>query len=449
MRTALAALLSTFILLQANAQPAHTYDDDVIGPLVIPTGRETPGDLFRRAHSGYTLIAGDFGSPENANALAAEIRTRGGRISIIVGQEFLLGQVPPDLDTIVRGWTGVRFVARRATPAASVPHADKPAMRGIIDYFNATVDGTRLRQVLRGRANTARPPQNDLELPPAEYEEIATPEMPRTSVTSGRATETTHHLGYDNDIMSGGIGVNVHFIESDGTIDANTYSWTSTAINTISWEAIEGLDWWDMQAFARGLTFTTTVMFRDPASYPAVRQPYEPILRPLVNDRHLWLNEIMENYGYTDYHSNSYTKALKRIRSYNEWFRNAIGGQSAHSVFVVYNPSPAATSHTDGYYTLAVLGGPAIYHPYRPGGYSTATWGAVYAHEMGHTYWACDEYEPECVDCDYCRGGLVPRPNATNDNCENSCTSSPVECIMLVITDEPLVCDSTEIQIGW
>ncbi|MDQ3281815.1 MAG: hypothetical protein M3Q69_10410 [Acidobacteriota bacterium] len=408
-------------------------------------------DLFNRFHAGYTLIIGDFPSWTEANALADEINVRGGRIDSVISQQMLLGVVPPELEPMVRGWTGVRFLTRKLTAAKDVPHGDDPAVRGIIAYFNATIDGSRLRDFLTTAASGLKPLSGDAILPPEGYRAMFAGAANARGHKPG-TVETTNHLGYDNDSMTDRIGVNVHFVESNGLVDANMYTWTSSAYGDITGRTIDGIDWWHTRAWARGILFLTNVAFRAPWDYPAENQPYEPIYHPLVADRHLWLNAIMAGYGYTDYDANLTTQALKRVRSYNEWFRNAIGGQSAHSVFVVYNPAPAPDAHTDGWYTLAELGGPAIYHPYRPGGYGTSNWGWVYTHEMGHTFWACDEYASQCQGCSSCYV-YGPRPSVANGNCENGCAPNSAACMMRVILSSAgvstLVCPYTAAQIGW
>lgn len=189
-------------------------------------------------------------------------------------------------------------------------------------------------------------------------------------------------------------------------------------------------------------------MFYYAPGNPQELQPYEPIRHDFY-EHHLWVNRIMANWGYTQTHSDPQVQMTRRVTAFNEWFRGTIGGSGAHSVFIIYNPSPAPTQHPDGRYTGSYFGGPAILHPFRPGNYPTSMWGLVYAHEMGHTYWACDEYVGSCSGCGFCHPGMGPRPTTPNGNCEVGCNISPAQCMMLVVSANSGLCEHTMKQIGW
>jgi len=209
------------------------------------------------------------------------------------------------------------------------------------------------------------------------------------------------------------------------------------------------MTWWDAEAFARSITMNQSVAWKNANDYAALSQPYEPIRHDVRHASHLWINPIMAGFGYTQTDANAELQAIIRVEDYNANFQSAASADSAYSVFVIYNPSPAPTTHTDGYYTLSYFGGPWIDHPFRPGGYATSSWGWVYAHEMGHTFWACDEYAANCTGCDYCHEGDGPRGYSSNGNCEDACNASPYDCVMLYPNPSFGVCSYTETQIGW
>jgi hypothetical protein len=280
MRAFVAAVLASSLAAHvASAQHAYSYEDLTAGRFAPHADADQPqnaSDLFNRFHAGYTLIIGEFPSWSEANALADEINARGGRIDTVISHQMLLGVVPPQLEPTVRAWSGVKFITRNRTAASAVPHGSDPAVQGILKYFNATIDGSRLRDFLATSAAGLKPLAGDVLLPPESYRAM----FGGTAASRGHkpgAVETTNHLGYDNDAMTGRIGVNVHFVESNGTVDTNAYTWTSTAYGDITGRTMDGIDWWHTRAWARGILILTNVAFRAPWDYAAENQPYEPI----------------------------------------------------------------------------------------------------------------------------------------------------------------------------
>ena len=440
------------------AQHFHGREDVVSGNFAAhavkaAVARDDAAKLFAEAHDGYSLILGDFGSWADALALATEINTRGGRIDLVINQRFLIGVVPAEIEQRVRAWTGVRFLTRKPTPVVQVPGTRDATVNGIVGYYNRVVDGTRLREILEAPQSDPLPaetPLKDSELPPSEQPDRSTG---ADETTGSRRPRNVATNAYHNEYLYGSIGVNVFFTESNGSIDANYYTWTLSDVNSTSLRMLDGLDWWHTRAFARGLSFVSAVAFHSPVNEPQVFQGYEPIRNP-IGDRGKWVSAIMGNYGYTQTENQITVQAIARNRAYNEAFRTAIGGTSSHSVFVAYNP--AGTNVPDRYtgnaIALAYIGGPYIEIAFRPANL-ISKWAWIYSHEMGHIYWACDEFFSQCAGCGTCAPN-GPRPAVSNGNCEDGCAVTPVSCMMLnaiTATGTPPsgVCSYTAQQIGW
>jgi hypothetical protein len=390
---------------------------------------------LKRLYAGRALIVGDFRSPADALALADGIDAAGGRIDQILNDRALVGFIPAGLDESIRRAPGVRFFSRGPVDAAMVPYSDDEGVAGAIHHFNRTLDGSVVRDLLSEIGSM--PPMNDAVLPP---ESAGAP----IQTNDVRVQDTIR-----NPSMTGRIGITFHFVESNGAIDANEFTWTPADRGTIISRSQDGYDWWESQANARGKSILYSIRFFSTPGNAQEYQPYEPIRHPVNHQSHLWVNPIMANFGYTMTSPNPETQALLRVDAYNEALRTAISGQAAFSVFVIYNPSPAPTTHTDGFYTITYFGGPWMDHPFRPGGYPTSSWGWVLAHEMAHVFWACDEYASGCSACSFCFPGLGPRSTTPNGNCDNPCNTNPTACIMRIVNPSQPVCSYTATQIGW
>ncbi|MBV8519129.1 MAG: hypothetical protein JO197_17170 [Acidobacteria bacterium] len=301
-------------------------------------------------------------------------------------------------------------------------------------HFNRTLDGSVLRDLM---TSEFLPPDRDV---------IVAPE---SSVPVVSTQDVHAQAAVRNVSMTGRIGITFHFVESNGAIDADEFTWTPADRGTIITRAQDGYDWWQSQANARGKSILYTIRFLSTPGNAQEYEPYEPIRHPVNHKSYLWVNPIMANFGYTMTDPDQEIQALRRVDAYNEALRATINAQATFSVFVIYNPSPAPTTHTDGFYTLTYFGGPWMDHPFRPGGYPTSSWGWVLAHEMAHVFWACDEYAPVCTTCSYCFPGQGPRPTTPNGNCDNPCNTTPTACIMRIVNPSQPVCSYTATQIGW
>ena len=182
--------------------------------------------------------------------------------------------------------------------------------------------------------------------------------------------------------LLGTVAVTPVFLESDGSTDANTENWTQTHIDEVLANINEGLDWWvdtlATKSAIHELSFTVDTSF---AATPADTQ-YEPISRR-SNDYTLYVSEFLASQG----HSNSGNLEVD-VRSFNHAQRVKHGTDWSFTMFVV--PSQ---NDSDGQFraggsfrrAFAFAGGLFMVVPStRPA--------STFAHELGHIFWARDEY---------------------------------------------------------
>jgi hypothetical protein len=374
------------------------------------------------------------------------IEASGARVAVAIPPRVILGWIPPELSAQVLALPGVEGLYREPVSEAILEPGDE-VTAGAVRFFNSVASGElrelkmRLRQE-QGETwdeSSWRPLIDDtFEQPPLEMD--AHLENLRAAgldveegtfgLTEGGSIFET--LGNTDD-MTGTVTVTMFFVESDGGIDPNQYTWTTPAVNATVNETISGLSWWSSQAGAYGKSLSFTVHYF-PGTDSRCQTGYEPILHS-SSFVSIYVSEIMGNFGYS---SGSHTT---RVNSYNTWAKSNYGTDWAYSIFTEYNPVPAPNQFTDGYAAFAYLGGPYTSILYR-----TFTWPfeSVLTHESGHIFWACDEYYAPgyggCTSCGYCSHGV------DNGNCE-FCNPSSVPCMMKSNSDA--LCAYTPGHIGW
>jgi hypothetical protein len=238
-------------------------------------------------------------------------------------------------------------------------------------------------------------------------------------------------------LMWGDASITLFFVESNGAIDPNLYTWTRTDRDLILDQAYAGLLWWSNQAFSQGRLLTFLVKYYDPSD-SACQSSYEPIQHSSAQD-YLWIDQIMNHLGYT------WGSHWTKVEAFNTWQINTFGVDWAYSAFIGYNPSPAPTTLIDGYSAYAYLGGPYTQLLYRNNGWSIYEFYSVLSHESGHIFWACDEYAASgCVYNGVCSEGAHGIPNG---NCENG-NPDPVPCVMRS-GEASAVCQYTKGHLGW
>lgn len=242
-----------------------------------------------------------------------------------------------------------------------------------------------------------------------------------------------------SDTMQGRIIVSVFFVESNGAIDPDLYTWTPGDHQAALQSIRSGLDWWESRSsgYALQSPLNYTIVDHGPTS-PECSVPYEPVTRPAA-DSSVWVNSVMSNLG-----ANS-GSVFDQVAALNRMVRDSRGSDWAFSVFLAYNPTPAPAAFTDGRSAFAYLGGPFSVQLWRSFSWPLQT---ITTHETGHIFWACDEYSQLGLSACTCLCDSGPRSLTNNDNCTSlGCGSTTVPCIMRFNEDD--LCPRTPDQVGW
>jgi hypothetical protein len=119
----------------------------------------------------------------------------------------------------------------------------------------------------------------------------------------------------------------------------------------------------------------------------------------------------------------------------------------ALAIFVVDSSNDADNCFADGDFAYAYVGGPFMVMTYGNDNYGIANMDAVCAHEIGHIFYACDEYADSTCSVN-CYNGYL---NIQNGNHETNGITN-VACIMRGGVDpftNYSICEFTKQQIGW
>jgi hypothetical protein len=396
--------------------------------------------------NGYTLILVDGHTNDELVQASDFIQAHGGRISILLPPHVMLGWISPELDSKLVGKLGIRSIHRAPIQGNSLDYTDRET-RVAIKMFNDVATGRTAKRMLRESkmevgAEVGRPGMIDaLPHPPLNKDQVIRNLRLLGAEQSIRGIQSTVTPQYfsNSDVMDGSVAVAVFLVESNGSIDPNVYTWSQADQDFAIQQVLEGLNWWVVQSLAFNLA--RPLQFRPifhRADEPICQQGYEPVTRP-GNDSYLWINRVMVNAGSTS------GDVFERVAAYDQVIRDQNHTNWAYSMFIAYNPAPAASAFTDGRASWAYIGGPFTISLFRSYGWPLSR---IATHETGHIFFACDEYyQPGNLVCS-CTCAPEVRPEAVNGNCQDiACGHTSTECMMRL--NELAICPFTVAQIGW
>jgi hypothetical protein len=195
-----------------------------------------------------------------------------------------------------------------------------------------------------------------------------------------------------------------------------------------------GLEWWgDRYAPAR-LTISLATTWQVPI-------PWEPINHPHTFQS-TWVDDLMDSLG------SGGTNYYRKVRNFDNTYLVSEKTCWTNTLFVVNSKNDADGNFTDGWFDYSYFGGPFTVMTYDNGWRGNANTDYMTAHEIGHTFYARDEYASSgCTDAQ--TSGYL---NVPNGNCENGGGIS-VECIMRNNTRDEYtngsVCSYTWDALGW
>lgn len=397
---------------------------------------------------GCTLVLLSTDDIDSANDARDYIISKGGEIFVLSPPRAMVGRMDPGVADELLGKFGIESIFYHPVSLDEIRYKDKQTV-SLVKFFNYVTSGELEKTFLLHREK-GEPLINDaLQRPLINHGDYLRNLSNRGMDIVKLKEESDRFRGEkygflspgNSDSMTGTVACCLFFVESDGSINSDQYTWTQAAFDFTYNQCLTGLSWWASAAQIRGISLSFTLYYYES---PDTDQGYEPIVHSSSDDG-LWINAIMSNLGYTT------GSKFTRVEAFNTDLKNQAGTDWAYSAFIAYNPTGEGASDrfTDERFAYAYLGGPYTQFLYKNNGWSVNDIWRTLAHESGHIFWACDEYYTAgyggCTSCDPCNSY---RP-ILNGNCEHQdCNpDNSVPCIMR--HSEDAICHYTAAQIGW
>lgn len=183
------------------------------------------------------------------------------------------------------------------------------------------------------------------------------------------------------EFLLGKVAVTPVLFESDGSIDTETQNWTPEEIDQTLAKVSEGVNWWRDLLATQTEVHSLEFVIDDTYALNPFSTGYEPIER--TSDQfNRYVGEFVVAQGYGD--AGSIEEA---VRSFNHQQRLELEADWAFTIFIVDSSEGSGFFESGGTFSgaFAYAGGLFIICPSsRPA--------STIAHEMGHIFWARDEY---------------------------------------------------------
>ncbi len=358
--------------------------------------------LARAAETRALLLLDRIGVAET-RALVEQLSDGGARVEHVVPGRAIIARFPgviPSAATLA----GVRDVALEGSAPTIAADAD-PLLRGIVGGWKQITGIAKPEEGAASAAQRGTPPAGDAGFAPLS-------EAP--SDRSLAAPPGAQFLD-TSEFLLGSITLAVLLPESDGSIDPNQEDWTGAEEASVTAEVMNGMAWWVARAADIGHTLTFFYDFRF-----GLTQGYEPITRPSGNAP-LWISAVMTSLGYT-----AFGNHFDNVRDFLNDERDAFGTDWAVAAWVVDDTIDPDNNFASGFYAFSYFGGPYYWMTYDEDGWGNANMDMIAAHELGHSFYAFDEYASSGCTCNQQMGYLLGK----NQNCDATCTSSIPTCIM-------------------
>ena len=170
---------------------------------------------------------------------------------------------------------------------------------------------------------------------------------------------------------------NVVFVQGDGTEQTQRETWTAGEIANVQTKVSDAANYWE------GLTsgFHQNARLSIDVNYVNGNQPLLTGKEPSTNTQETWVNDVMGTLGYNG------ANRFNNVRDFNNDQRDAGGTHWAATVFIMDNTEANLSS-----YAYAYHGGPYTILTHNAAGWTPDNFHMVLAHEMGHIFFAHDEY---------------------------------------------------------
>ncbi len=441
--------------------------------------------------SDYAAIVLDEDIPRDGYfAVLGAMKSNGGVVAI-EAEQVLLGWLPSSTAPKIRTTPGVRAVLYRSAATISDLVRSEES-RSALRFFNRVVTGEYEDDVEAGLARHGQPlngcarwwrgqeafAQAVSATPDAEETPCSTSAKSRSLAIGDKSKgfeisrvvqpNFWYEEPWQNPDMRGRVAVHLFRLDSDGTVDQNEFTWTWDDFVYARDQVYGAFTFWANEAAIRNIQLSFSIFVMDPFSHYTrstvpTRTKYEPIRHDSWTDDYLWMNDALSAHGYGTVLGPDPLTNQRNVYTQNDAFNLARRSDPSYgpfdrsfTIYVVYNPPPAPSRFLNNRSGYGLVDGPAVLVMWNTDDWFPQNLGRVVTHEVGHIFWACDEYPEQCDRCDYCfRSFGIPRGPRTwtsNRNCKNpiagSCGVIKVDCVMDNLSVHAL-CADTPSQIGW
>ena len=274
-------------------------------------------------------------------------------------------------------------------------------------------------------AKKARPPlTGDAFLPP----------LPREKSAGGGEFSPAGAGFWDgSEYLLGKVGVAVILPESEPGAPGASEEWTDAEKAHVTAKVAEATGWWLERAPDGHLFFIHEYYYDVPV-------PCEPI-RMIQSDEDLWIESALAQLGFDE--GDRFTRSQRLVND----MKRRLGVDWAFIIYVVDSSEDKDGMFADGYFAYAYLGGPFLVLTLDNDGWGMENFASVCAHEMGHVFYALDQYYSARVPCDRASGYLGAE---TRNSQYGSCDENEAACIMRsAVLGGAALSETARGQVGW
>ena len=214
-----------------------------------------------------------------------------------------------------------------------------------------------------------------------------------------------------SEYMIGSIAVGIILPDSNGTVDPSTEDWTGEEIDQVLDRIQYALNWWSSQNPGANVSFVTEAHERVPTSYELItHSTIDPGFRRAYD-------EIMTHIGYTGTGQTiDYVNDL-RDKFHTDWAFMIIVVDSSNDPDGCFENGKSA--YTDPWSRSRV------WMTYDNNGWGINRMSQVCAHEIGHIFWATEEYNGQTERRGYLYVSDVENSSCLMDDCSMRLSGKP------------------------
>lgn len=239
----------------------------------------------------------------------------------------------------------------------------------------------------------------------------------------------------------GTFSLNVVFIESNGAIDPNQEDWSAQQLDSVREQVDLAVDFWEGQTagYHPNARLKFTVDYANGGVPLETR--YEPITRPgTMSATKTWSSDALTGLLYEG-------QPVFDAETLNEIARLEHDTNWATTVFVINDEVDEDNRFTNGQFAFSGIGGPFVVMTYGNDGWGIDRFHRVLAHELGHTFFALDEYE-ESRARNTERSGYLDGVNGNAERNGNGQIVTPPQPHALMLDNTLEMSPFTKVQVG-